>query len=320
MKLQSLFTLAVLSLYGGVSLAESGDPWIIDPHTHFKGEAQIAHESKTTQRDPRNTLGQVIKPEDYRETADRLRIQSTVIMEAVDQDQPQFNDWIFEESAKSDLVCGYVARGDLLSPDFLARYERYKKTGYLNGYRFRRDELRGYLDDETARKHLKRLETDGMVVDLLIDPSHAPDAIQLAREFPGISIVINHCFRARMVDGTIDDEWRKAVVECAESPNIFMKMSSILNFAGTKPFVETAPTEMEYYLPVLEPCFAAFGENRIIFATNLGVSAHFGKADDVVRIVTEFLETKGESALRKGMRDNAIRVYRIDENFLRRFP
>ena len=320
MKLQSLFALAIFSLKGGVALAQPGNPWIIDPHTHFKGEAQITHESKTTPRDPRDTLGLVIKPEDYRETADRLGIQSTVIMEAVDQDQPQFNDWIFEEAAKSDLVCGYVARGDLLSPEFPSRYLRYQETGYLNGFRFRRDELRGYLENETGRKQLKRLEADGMVIDLLIDPTHAADAVQLAREFPGISIVINHCFRARMAGGTIDDEWRNAVEACAKCPNIFMKMSSILNFAGTKPFVETAPTEMEYYLPVLEPCFAAFGEDRIIFASNLGVSAHFGKADDVVRIVTEFLKTKGESAFRKGMRDNAIRVYRIDENLLRRFP
>lgn len=296
---------------------EKSAPWIIDPHTHFKGEAQIAHDTKGKKIHPKNTLTQVVYPEDYRATADRLGIQSTVIMEAVDQSTPQFNDWVFEEAAKSNLVSGYVARGDLLSPEFPARYERYKKTGYLNGYRFRRDELHHYLADEGARKNLKLLEKDAMVVDLLIEPAHAPDAIQLAREFPGIKVVINHCFRARMVDGTIDDAWKKAVKDCAALPNMYMKISSILNFAGTKPFDETAPGDMEFYLPVLEPCFAAYGEDRVIFASNLGVAAHFGKPDDIVRIVVEFLKTKGESALKKGMRDNAIRVYNIDTSLLR---
>lgn len=299
------------------AFAQAEEPWIIDPHTHFKGEAQIAHESKKTKHDPRNSLGQVIVVEDYRETADRLKIQSTLIMEAVDQNQPQFNDWIFDQSKGSDLVCGYIARGDLLSPGFLDRYERYQKTGYLNGYRFRFDELANYLADEGARKNLKRLEEDGMVVDLLIEVSHASDAIQLAKEFPNLKIIINHCFRAKMVDGQINEDWKKAVTDCATYPNLYMKMSSILNFAGTKPFDEVAPTEMKFYLPVLEPCFQAFGEDRIIFATNLGVSAHFGKADDVVRIVEEFLSTKGDDALRKGMRDNAIRIYNIDTKLLR---
>ena len=107
--------------------SQTGKLWIIDPHTHFKGEAQIAHETRGKKINPKNTLTRVVYPEDYRATADRTEIQSTVIMEAVDQGTPQFNDWVFEQAEKSDLVCGYIARGDLLSPEFLARYERYKK-------------------------------------------------------------------------------------------------------------------------------------------------------------------------------------------------
>lgn len=308
-----LFFLASVALQA----IAAADPWIIDPHTHFKGEEQIALESKKGKRHPKDSLGQVVVPEDYRELADRLGIQSTLITEAIDQDQPQLNDWIFEQAKASDLVCGYTAREDLASADFLERHERYKKTGYLNGYRFRREELNGYLSNETARNHLKQLEKDGLVVDLLIDPTHAPDAIQLAREFPNLKIVINHCFRARMVNGQVDETWQKAVKECAAFPNVFMKISSILNFAGTKPFVESAPGEMKFYLPVLDPCFEAFGEDRVIFATNWGVAAHFGKIDDVVRIVKEFLSTKGDAAVKKGMRENAIRVYGINPKHLR---
>ena len=309
----------LIGIFGALSLSGSSaaEPWIIDPHTHFKGKEQIALETKDTKPNPKNSLAQVVVPEDYRELADRLEIQSTLITEAIDQDKPQFNDWIFEQAKASELVCGYTAREDLTSATFLERHNRYKKTGYLNGYRFRREELKGYLDDETAHKHLKQLEEDGLVVDLLIDPSHAADAIRLAREFPDIKIVINHCFRARMKDGKVDGAWTEAVKDCAAFPNVYMKISSILNFAGTKPFVESAPGEMEYYLPVLDPCFEAFGEDRVIFATNWGVSAHFGKVDDVVRIVREFLATKSEAAVKKGMRENAIRVYGINKEHIR---
>ena len=314
MKTGTLFITFLILLNIKVAVAE---PWIIDPHTHFKGEEQIAFEGLTIERDPRDSLGQIVEPEDYLELADRLQIQATLITEAIAQDPARFNPWIFEQAQQSDLVCGYSAREDLSSSDFLERHERYVKTGYLNGYRFRSNEVVGYLADETARKHLKQLEAEGLVVDLLITPSLAPDVVRLAREFPNLKIVINHCFNARMVDGKVDDAWLLAVKVCATFPNVHMKISSILNFAGTKPFVETAPTEMEYYLPVLEPCFEAFGEDRVIFATNWGVSAHFGDVDDVVRIVNAFLATKGSAAVKKGMRENAIRIYGINRSYLR---
>ena len=291
-------------------------PWIIDTHTHFKGEEQVAFESKAKKRHPKDTLGQVVEAEDYRELADRLSIDSTLVVEAVDQDKPAFNDWVIGQ-AKSDLICGYVARGDLSSPDFGEHHERYLKSGYLNGYRFRMDELAGYLDDEAARGNLKRLEDEGLVVDLLIDHSQADDALRLAREFPKLAVVVNHCLRARMEGDAINDDWEKAVRNLAKHPNVAMKISSIVNFADVKAFGDAAPSDLDHYLPVLEPCFEAFGEDRVIFGTNWGVCTHFGPVDDVVRIVTEFLESKGGEALRKGMRDNAIRIYKIQRKHLR---
>ena len=147
--------------------------------------------------------------------------------------------------------------------------------------------------------------------------STRPDAIRLAREFRGFKIVLNHCVRARMKDGKMSPEWQKAVADCGKEPNIYMKISSIVNFAEVKPFGEPAPGELAHYLPVLAPCFDAFGEDRVIFATNWGVCEHFGKVDDVVRIVREFLESKGGAALKKGMRENAIRIYGISAEKLR---
>lgn len=258
----------------------------------------------------------MVVPEDYRGVADRLGIQSTLAVEAIDQDQPRFNDWLLRQ-AKSDLVCGYVARGDLASEAFAKNYRRYRESSYMKGYRFRFDELHGYLENDTARGNLKTLQRDGMVVDLLIESNHAKDVARLAKEFPRLNIVINHCFRAKLHDGVMSDQWKSAVKDSAKSPNVYCKISSILNFADTKPFVERAPADLETYLPVLEPCFEAFGEDRVIFATNWGVSANFGPVDDVVRIVTEFLQSKSEAAMRKGMRDNAIRVYGIASQHLR---
>ena len=291
-------------------------PWIIDPHTHFKGEQQIAYERQLQQRDPRDTLGQVVVAEDYRELADRLKIQSTMVVEATDQSQPQFNDWVLKQAA-SDLICGYVARADLHLAEFKQQHARYLASGFLKGYRFRFDELHGYLDDPRAREHLTILQSERMVVDLLVEPQHAADVVRLATEFPKLTIVINHCFRARMKDGKTTAAWRKAVADCGKHANVYCKLSSILNFAETKPFDERAPSDLETYREILDTCWQAFGKDRVIFATNWGVCGHFGPVEDVVRIVSEFLKEKGETALRSGMRENALRVYQVKAKHLR---
>ena len=64
-------------LASDVVLAEK--PWIIDPHTHFKGEEQIAYEATIKEWHPDNSLGKVVKPEDYRAVADRLGLRSTLV-------------------------------------------------------------------------------------------------------------------------------------------------------------------------------------------------------------------------------------------------
>ncbi len=292
-------------------------PWIIDPHTHFKGEQQVAYEATKTQWHPQNSLGKVIKPEDYRSVADRLQLRSTLVVEACDQDKPEYNDWVLQQVAESELLCGYVARADLTTAEFLTHHRRYQRTGLLNGYRFRFEELNGYLNDKLARQHLALLEREGLVVDLLIESSHADDVVALAQDYPRLKIVVNHCFRAKIVDGDISDELKSAITRCAAYPNVYCKMSSINNFSEVAPFTQPAPTELEYYLPILDPVYDAFGPDRLIFATNWGVSAHFGSVDNVKNIVLAFLSKKGQRVIDKVMYRNAISFYNIKRRHLR---
>lgn len=298
------------------SIVYAAKPWIIDPHTHFKGSTQIEFERQHVQRVPQDSLGQVVTAEDYRSVANRLQIRSTLVIEACDQDKPEFNDWVLNE-ARSELICGYIARGDLTDPEFPAHLQRYNKTGYLNGFRFRFDELHGYLDNKLARKHLHLLEDHGMVVDLLIEASHADDVSALAVAYPSLRIVINHCFRAKIIDHDISLELKSAIIQCARHSNVYCKISSINNFSEVLPFTVSAPTDLEYYLPILNPVYDAFGSDRVIFATNWGVSAHFGSVDNVKKIIMEFLKPKGRLVMNRAMYRNALRVYNIRRRYLR---
>ena len=311
--MKSFPTLCLISIAISVS---ASDPYIIDTHTHFKGEEQIKRQVERGQRkNPKNTLTQVVTPDDYRQLANRLNIAATLVVEAVEHSDVDLNAWIFEQAEKSDLLCGYVARENLSDPKFLEHYETWKATGYLNGFRFRREELNDYLQDDLARQNIARLAKDGMVVDLLIKLEQHPAALQLATDYPDLKIVLNHCYSARMEDGKVSDDWKTSVSETSKHPNIHMKISSILNFAGVS---DNAPRDLDHYREILDHCYDSFGEDRVIFGTNWGVCTHWGSVDDVVRIVEEFLRPKGTDIMRKAMRDNAMRVYGISPEKIRR--
>jgi len=316
MKYTFQFLSLTIALLAFQSVAFCAKPWIIDPHTHFKGATQIEYEGERVERVPQDSLGRVVTAEDYREIANRLEIRSTLVIEACDQDKPEFNDWVLNE-AQSELICGYVARGDLTDPAFPQHFQRYYNTGYLNGFRFRFEELRGYLDNELARKHLRLLEDHGMVVDLLIEASHADDVSTLADAYPSLRIVINHCFRAKIIDNDISSALKSAIIQCARHRNVYCKISSINNFSEVLPFTVAAPTDLKYYLPILNPVYEAFGPNRVIFATNWGVSAHFGTVDNVKNIIMEFLKPKGQLVINKAMYRNAMKVYNSRRRYLR---
>ena len=108
-----------------------------------------------------------------------------------------------------------------------------------------------------------------------------------------------------------------AIKKCAAQMTVFCKMSSINNFAEVAPFTDPAPTDLNYYLPVLDSVYDAFGANRLIFATNWGVSAHFGSVDNVKDVVMAYLKPKGQKVVDNVMFRNAMTFYNIKRKYLR---
>jgi L-fuconolactonase len=309
-----LFPLALLICLGAPPLLAQSNPPVpaIDTHTHFKSEAQIAEEAKTRKWEPQNTLGQVVLPDDYAKVAEANDIEATIFVEASGHDMPEVNDWALQQAADSKWICGYIARGDFLSDSFDEHHARYSQSPWFKGYRLRKEDITDLSLRPEALKRLGDISRDGYVIDVLATKEQLDAVINIAARLPDLKIVVNHCLHPQLANGGPSDEWKSAIDQLATHSNIYMKVSSIISFAGTKPFVEEAPSAAAYYAPMLDHLYQAFGEDRLIFGTNWGVCTHWGKTRDVVDIVRSFLRDQGDGIEEKGMRTNAIRVYNID--------
>jgi predicted TIM-barrel fold metal-dependent hydrolase len=85
-----------------------------------------------------------------------------------------------------------------------------------------------------------------------------------------------------------------------------MKVSGLVEGAGRP---GNAPAELDFYRPVLDTIWEAFGEDRVIFGSNWPVSSRFARYDQVLWIVRDYFEPKGRGVAGKYFFRNAERVY-----------
>ena len=139
--------------------------------------------------------------------------------------------------------------------------------------------------------------------DLQTPWAHLGDAAQLARDFPGIRIFLNHTGLPadRSPEGLAG--WRKAMATLAAEPNVVVKISGL----GIPGVGWTAEANRGIVLATIE----LFGVERCMFASNFPVDGLCAGFDEIYRgfeaIVRDFSDDE-RAALFAG---NARRLYAI---------
>ncbi len=107
---------------------------------------------------------------------------------------------------------------------------------------------------------------------------------------------------------TLDPPWKKNVAQIAKHPNVFMKVSGLIE--QVKGDVGKSPADTEYYLPVLDHLWEQFGEDRLIYGSNWPVSESGGPYESSYAVVHEYFSGKGHEVAEKYFWKNSLAVYR----------
>lgn len=129
-----------------------------------------------------------------------------------------------------------------------------RKENYLDSF-----------DDEGARALWKKAVDLDQIVELHIGPNYAAQAGKLIREFSGCKVLIDHLAEPHM--GTPVEF--ADVLDLAQYPNVYMKLSGLNHFAEDGPYYESA-------LPFTRRVIQEFGVDRMVWGsgTPLIVDAH----------------------------------------------
>jgi predicted TIM-barrel fold metal-dependent hydrolase len=149
-----------------------------------------------------------------------------------------------------------------------------------------------------------------------------PDATDLARAFPGTTIILNHVggvlgvgpysgHRQEILAG-----WRKDINELAKCPNVYCKLGGIgmVSFGfdfherDVPPSSEDLAAAWRMYV---EPCIEAFGVNRCMFESNFPPdkqSCGYTELWNAFKRITASASSSEKTALYSG---TAAKVYRL---------
>lgn len=207
------------------------------------------------------------------------------------------NQWVLDLADDEPRLLGLVGNLDANDDRFAEHIDRFAQHAVFRGIR-----ARMWTPDHTDR--IRLLANRDLSLDLGLDNK----TVDIAAAIPELRIVINHCANVAM-DGDDPDPDNVALVRrAAEHPNVFCKLSGMMDLRCT---IIPAPTDVNHYAPYLDILWDAFGEDRMIFGSDWPVSDRSKRSyAEVLDLAKAYVATKPASAEAKVFCENARRAYK----------
>lgn len=296
---------AALPLAAGLAGAAEPAPDILDAHTHFYDPRRPEGVPWPDRKD--TLLYRPVLPDEFRRLTMKHGVTGTVVVEA--SPWVEDNQWLLDLAARDKVIVGIVGRLDPANDKFPTLLERFVKAPPFRGLRIGQAELRKGLEDKQFMKHLRLLVKHDRTLDVNGGPELPLDVGKLAKELPGLRIVINHAANLPLDGKPVPAAWLKGMRAAALGKNVFCKVSALVEATGrTK---GDAPTELDFYKPVLDALWETFGEERLIYGSNWPVSERSASYARLLAIVRAYFESKGARSAARFFRGNAERAYGV---------
>ena len=254
-------------------------------------------------------------PDDYRADTEGYRVVGTVHIEAerARTEQVEETHWLHQLQQRSGLPTVFVPHASFTQPDLIEVLSAHTAFAQVRGIRSKpvtasapglsvRGQA-GSMQDPAWLEGLAQLENFGLSWDLRVPFWHLEEAAEVARQFPGIPIILNHTGLPLDRSPAGLAVWRKGMQALADAPNVYVKLSELGLRGGHWDPVSNRQ--------VLREALAIFGSDRAVFASNLPVCRLSASFQSIVAAVLEALCDFDQQAIDNVFAHNARRFYRM---------
>ena len=221
---------------------------------------------------------------------------------------------IADDPASGGFPHAIVAFADFPDPMVEAVLERQAAHRNLRGIRYILNyepgeplycatERGDWLTHPDWRRGYALLAKYDLSFDLQIFWHQMNDALDLARAFPEIQMILNHTGMPRKCDTEYVANWRQGMRQLAEAPNVAAKISGLGMYYPDW----TAEVIRPFVLDTIE----IFGIDRCMFASNFPVDKLSSGYDQIWQAFDQITADFGAEERQKLFHGNAARFYRL---------
>lgn len=295
---------------------------IVDPHQHFwnleTGHCPhwlVVEPSHPFRYGSREKLRRSYMPADYRCDAARHNVVKTVHVEVEwnSADPLAETRWLSSLRDREGLPTAAVGQAWFERADIAEVLAGHALYNFMRGVRQKpvaadnpgdcTPGAPGSMGHESFRRGYALLARHGFSYDLQTPWWHLPEAADLARSFPGTTLILNHTGLPAGRDPAALAAWRRALEGLARQPNACLKLSGIgshdqsWNYASNERVVLDA--------------ISIFGVHRCMFASNFPVDGICASFDTIYSGFKRMVAAFPLAEQRALLHDNAVRIYRL---------
>ena len=270
----------------------------IDTHTHFYDPGRP--QGVPWPPSDNELLYRTVLPRHLKAFAEPVGITGTVVVEA--SPWVEDNQWILDLAEKDPYIVGFVGNLDPASDTFDAHLDRLSENPIFRGIRVGREHIQ---NEALAESGVRRLAEKDLSLDILAGPEQLRLVSNLARSLPDLRIILNHVVHVPIDGLTPDATWIEGLHAIAQFPQVFCKVSGMVEMAKTSP----APAAMSYYAPTMDHLWQILGEDRLVYGSNWPVCERAADYATVFGITQEYFSGIGAEAMEKVFWRNAKSAY-----------
>ena len=246
---------------------------------------------------------------DWRKLAEPLGITGGILVQAAPTVAETWHLLALAEQNPAVLgglwVVGWV---DFMAADAVLQIETFAKQPKLKGLRPMLHDLPevDWILQPAVQPALAAMEKLGLVFDALIRPAHLPHILQIAKQYPKLSIVIDHCGKPEIALGIESAwlPWADGMAALAKLPNVSCKLSGLLTEVGQSP-------ETNICKPWIDEVLRLFGSERIMWGSDwpvLELAGEYQTWFEYCQSITVHLTAAQKDGI---FNNNAKRIYQL---------
>ncbi len=246
---------------------------IIDTHFHL-WDANTYYRLHDAWLEPYPDLKRSFLPDELKAHFDEAGVQQGIIIEA-GRDSHSLNQWLLQIAHDNAHLAGVVAGVWLQNDSKFEWLDQYRESPYFLGIRTHPPGQPGQWVDNTALGQLLGyLSQHELIFEMLITYEMCEAVSSLARTYPNLIFVIDHCGLPPAQDQEFT-LWREEMLKLAHCPNVFMKFSTHKMSPLTEGFGQR-------FKPVFDFLIEQFGFERLMWGSNYPVETRGGTYTQVI--------------------------------------